>query len=574
MSEPQHAQTADRCPVCGRPAGTDAQCRDCGWTLNTPWRLGRGDEAGFRARLDAARLAADLQVAARLGDDWRDIAPLLRGVPDDAAWAEARGAVSVPVRPARPVLTRAVTDLAGGARLAVIEVSAEGLTATLVDDMARDHGPLRGRSWTEVLPMLSADPAERAFQLAGGERDLDRPALEPALAAALTAWARTLPPERVAICRVPGWPLPELATRLLAPRRLATATAAEPGELPELLTAVAATRPIRTGYGLLVARLDPKGHRVTAELHPLLDAGARGGAMAEVTVHRAPGMSPATTFAVCTVERPPRLVAAWRATLRTGPVQVRVVLDGPERVRLTAPAEVKSEPQDLSGILEGLPKRFVAPPRRLELFCLLELNGPATAVWRRRKLLDGLLDLLAAEVPDRVDAAVLGYSDHSFRGRTIIDVVHGGGAPEPLAAARSSLKRLPDPVEPFTAGAAPLEDALTALASTVPPPRAPRVLLTVAGRPPHPLISDRSGRRPVDVCPSRHDWSKALARTHTGRRVAVVDEVTESPAPVWRTLGEHGLLGLDGADPRALAAALGLLPSAPVRFSVPLAHPL
>ncbi|RFS82241.1 hypothetical protein D0T12_28830 [Actinomadura spongiicola] len=574
MSEPRDPREADRCPVCGWPAGADARCRDCGWTLHTPWRLGRGDESGFQARLDAARLEADLRVAARLGDDWRDTAPLLRGVPDDAAWAEARRAVSVPVRPARPVLARAVADLAGGARLAVVEVSAEGLTATLVDDLARTDGPPRTRSWNEMLPMLSADPAVRAFQLAGGERELDRPALELALVAAVTAWARTLPPDRIAICRVPGWPLPELATRLLAPRHLATATAVEPGELAALLTEVAATRPIRTGYGLLVARLEPKGSRVTAALHPLFDAGARGGAMAEVTVYRAPGMSPATTLAVCTVEQPPRLVAAWRATPRTGPVQVRAVLDGPERVRLTVPSGLDPDPQNLSGILEGLPKRFVAPPRRMELFCLLELNGPARAVRRRRELLDGLLDLLASEVAERVDAAVLGYSDHSFRGRTIIDVVHGGGALERPAATRSSLKRLPEPVEPFTAGAAPLEDALTALASTVPPPRAPRVLLTVAGRPPHPLVADRSGRRPVDVCPSRHDWSKALARTHTGRRVAVVDEVPETPASVWRALGEHALLGLDGTEPRALAAALGLLPSAPVRFSVPLAHPL
>ncbi|TDB83709.1 hypothetical protein E1264_27340 [Actinomadura sp. KC216] len=582
MPEPQAAPSAASCPVCGLPAGAGARCADCGWTLRTPWRLGHGDAAGFQADLDAACLAADLRAAARLGGDWRDHATLLRGVPDDAAWAAARDAAQVPIRPAGPVVAAAIDRRADGARLAILEAGPDGLTATLVDHLVRAEEPGETRCWTELLPMLSADPAERAFQLAGAQHGLDRSALEPALAAALGEWTRRLPPARIAICRAPGWPLPELATRLLAPETAAEPGAlaagpgsatAEPGALAGLLAEIAAARPIRTGYGLLVARVGPEPARVGTELSTLLPAGARGGAAEEITVYRAPGMNPLTTLAVCTVERPPRLIDAWRATLPAGPAVVRAVLDGPERVRLTEPAGLDSVSLDLPDILADLPTWFEPPPPLLELVCLLELNGPAGTVRRRRELLAGLFDLLATEMADRVRAAVVGYTDHAFRGRTILDVVPAW-RPEPPAAARTALDRLPDPVEPFAAGAAPLEDALDAVAGGGPPARAPRVLLTVAGRPPHPLYSDVSGLRPVDVCPLHRDWAAALARLPASRRITVLDRVPETPAPVWRALGEHGLLGLDGAAPRPLAAVLGLLPAAPVPFPLPLAHPL
>ncbi|MFD0683746.1 hypothetical protein [Actinomadura fibrosa] len=560
--------TAVRCPVCCLPAGTGDACGDCGWMLRTPWSLGATDRADFESRLGAARLAVDLRAAARLGGDWRDRAALLRGVPDDAAWAAARDAVRVEHRPAGPVLADGLARLPHGEPLAVIEVTADGVTARLVDERAQAGEPVRSRRWTELLPMLSADPGEREFQLAGGTRGMDRSAVEPELAAALATWAAPLPPARAAICRLPGLPLPELAAGLLADE-----TAAEPGDLAAQLDEVAAVLPIRTGYGLLVAHIGPAPEQVTPALSEMLAAGSHRGDAATLTVYRAPGTSPPTTLAVCTVESPPRLVAAWRATLPTGPVAVRAELDGPARVRLTGPTGLAPEPRELDGILDGLPTWFRPPPPRLELVCLLELNGPAAAVAGRRELLDGLLGVLAEETGDRVETAVIGYADHYVRGRTNLDVVHGTGL-KPPADTRTALARLPAPVEPYDRAAAPLEDALALLAAQDPSSTAPRILLVVAGRHPHPVGTDRGGRGPT-ACPGHIDASAALARAPAGHRVAVLDTVPDGePAAIWRALGEHGLLGLADTTPRNLAVVLGLLPASPIPFSVPLAHPL
>ncbi|WP_157963970.1 hypothetical protein [Actinocorallia populi] len=569
------------CPVCSLPAGRLDRCAECGWELRTDWRQGRADRSGFAAALQEAVLDHDLRVAARLDEDWKPYAAWLRGVPDEAAWTRARTRQGPPVRPLRPLLARVLPALGAADSLAVFETDAEGVAVTLVragELEQADRSARHGVTWRELVPMLAQDPAERRFQLAGGLAGLDRATLEAVLRQRLTRWAEGLAEGmvRIAVCRAPGWTLPEQAVRSLG-----SMTARETGRVQDALDGIRAELPLRVPYGLLVAAVNPD-RTVRMATRPLFAAGTRPGTSARAGVRCVEGgVAQDTVLAVVTEEPARRLVSAWSGPLDPGGAhELEVLLEAPGRVRLVRPGGMAADPRSLAELERLAPARLDLRAEQIELVCLLELNGRPEPVARRRELLSGLFELLAREAPGRVSAAVLGYGEHFAAGRKHPAVLHGDWL-RPLPEAREVLDALPDRATGFYPNAAPLEDALHEVVDrgARDPFAYSRVLLVLAGRTAHPpstpLLQDVD--RPAHACLNGLDWQDSAARldfaAKVTRRFAVLDRLDEAARaePLWRELGRDLLVELPKATPRRLAVDMNLIPADPVRCPFPLA---
>lgn len=569
------------CPVCSLPVGRLTHCAECGWELQTSWRQGRPDRAAFTAALQRAVLDHDLRVAARLGDDWKPYAPWLRGVPDEAAWARARARPEPPVRPLRPLLEAVLPTLGATGTLAVFEADAEGVAVTLVraDDLEQEERPARHAvSWPDLLPLLARDPAHRGFQLAGGLAGVDRALLETVLRERLARWAAGLAEGmvRIAVCRVPGWTVPEQAVRLLG-----SMTAADTGHVQDVLDEIRTGLPLSVPYGLLVAAVNPVDQTVRLATRPLFAAGTLPGTVTRTAVRCVRDDTQDTVFAVVAEGPVRRLVSAWSGpSAPGGEHEVEALLERPGRVRLTRPAGLAEDRRSLAELERLAPARLDLRIDRVELICLLELNGRAEPVARRRDLLSGLFELLAEEAPGRISAAVLGYGEHFAQGRKHESVLHGDWL-RPLPEARAVLDALPPRASGFYPHAAPLEDALHAVVDqgSRDPYAYSRVLLVLAERPAHPPFTAlrEDVDRPAHACPRGLDWRASAGRldlaARVTRRFAVLDRVDETARadPLWRELGRDLLAELPETTPRRLAVAMNLIPEERVRCPFPLA---
>ncbi|MBO2465716.1 hypothetical protein [Actinomadura violacea] len=585
--------SADRCPLCAVPidaaaveaAATrrDVRCTLCGWTLAGPWRPGRADRAAAEAALSAARLEFDLRAAARAGDDWLPYAPHLRGRPAEAQWQEARRDVAALREAARPPLGAVLDALGPHRALVVVAVEDAGLRLFVTGGVPA-AGPLGYRElaavpWSALLPGLPRDATHRRFQLAGGPSGIDPAWADATIGGAVGDLVRRYctSVDTAVMSGLPGMPFPDAVVRAFTGLLPDVRIAAGAPDAAALLDRIAAERPIARPYGLAALRARPGDGAAEVVRLPLFPAGARAGDEAQVRVRRAPGgAGQETALAVVTWDDPPEPVRIVTARMPRGAAGlVRIALDGPGRLRFLEPDTVDDAAPAWPDLLRRVPRRLPSAAFATELVCVLELGGRAETARRRRDLVADLLELLGDELGGTARVAVVGHLDHPIEPKhKNRDVVSGGPLQAPDEAART-LADLPDaPSGPFGARAAPLEDSLDRAAALLHGPRdgRSRILLTVAGRPPHPGSGHGDVIRPVEPCPRRLNWRHSVARLEAAgvRLVAVTDEPAPKDVPgqdarrrddpEWDVLGAAHRTGLDSVDAAGLAKVLGVLP--------------
>jgi hypothetical protein len=580
------------CPVCGRVAGPETQCRECGWALRVPLRAGPVTtemRQEFTARLDDARRQLDTRVAARIQADPGPYQRYIRGGPPNATqWAAAQQAACQDVGDATDddglcaALARVLDGLQLGAETAIVEVGAEGVTITKVS-LDRFGSPRLDRcaekAWTAILPMLSTAELERHFQLAGAISQLDRRSIWDHLRRGLPQIPGGGP---LVICRTAGWLIPEWAASVAAiglgaslVRTIGTVDSVPAGTF---LATLADGVPLRCAYSLMVAVVDSGSGEVDTQTRELFGPGAVPGAEADLSLRRLPSDHEDTALAIFAGDGDlGEPLALYSVPLPDAPsFEFQAILEGPGRVRIVQPDDAVTHPRSWAEVRARIPHRVDVATVPGDLVCAVELSGPADGVRTRLRLVRRLLELMATEYPDpaQLRVAVLTCTAHRFEpAREYLPVVRGKELGPALdAAAWLSRQTAADVGYPL---AAPIEDLLheasLLLAGSRPDGRAPR-LLTVAGRRPHPY--PQGDERPLR-CPLKYRWRDIVGQLTgpiTARCVAVADALPGDDVlnAIWRNLGPAGLHALPDATPRLIAEDLGLLVRNLQRIPVPL----
>lgn len=577
------------CPVCGRPAGQDTACRDCGWTLRTARRPGpitTQRQKEFDERLSAAQRVFDARAAALVASTPDRLLPWIRGgIPDPAEWAEARrraaaaAAGAVDEETAGREIAGLLAGLDDGAEVTIAEIGEAGVAVARVRldpsgalELRRDQPVL---AWTGLLPALSAQAGERLLQLAGTASGPADAGLSGRLAACLPRLSGRV----LVICRLAGWPVPELAARLVsdasgAARLIRVAKPADADSRDSLLDSLAARMPLRRGYGVVVALVDPVTGAVSTGSRRLFEPGDLPGVESTLSLRRGPGAAGPTTLALTAGSE---VVSLYSVPPGAEPAyQVRAVLDGPGRVRFTAPDGVAPDTRAWADVLAAIPPRVDMVPGPVDLVCAMELAGSKEQVDRRKDLVRRLLEQLAEEYPGprQLRVGLLGCTDHVFapgeERRRVVRV-------QPLAPAAAALSALANfrGAEVRYLAAAPLEDLLhearRMLADSRAAGRATRLLM-VARRRPHPRAL---GEENIVPCPFKCDWRPLL---HQLRReagtvcVTVTDTVPSRSArtAIWEELGHAGLHALSDATAWRVGEDLGILARHTQRIPIPL----
>jgi hypothetical protein len=581
------------CPVCGRVVGPEPQCTECGWTLRSPLRAGPvtpqlRDE--FTLRLRDARHALDARIAARVSADPAPYSSYIRGgVPDDAQWAAARESARLDAGDAvdEATLRADIADLASGlradAQAAIVEVSADGIAVAQVglDRFGTpwlDRAP--GVAWVSVLPMLSADERERHFQLAGGLSGLDRSAVSEDL-------RRGLPDiphgDLLLVCRSAGWLVLEWAAATLRASRpdarfLRVAGAA--GDIPAaaVLASLTTEAPLPDAYLLKVAVVDDVSGEVRTQDRQIFAPGDIPGTESCVSLRRPPGNSAETALAIFSAsDARSEPLALYSLPLPPEPTfDLRIILDGPGRMRIVAPPGATTHPGTWAQVRSEIPDRLDVTAGPADLVCAVDLAGPTPVARARLRLVRSLLELLSEEYAARgqLRVSVLTCTDHDFeRGREKLHVVRGIGlSPVPKAADWSARQSTVKEIYP---PAAPMEDLLYEAAIKLEGSRAAgrsARLLILGGRRPHPVPR---GTENIQQCPHGYKWRqylKQLVGTAGARCVAVADAVPNDPvqAAIWEELGPDGLRWLPDATARLVGEDLALLARHAQRIPIPL----
>lgn len=551
--------TEARCPVCDRAVGPNvpgSTCGLCGWPWYLPLRAGSvtaGRRQDFETRLQAARRdlgrREEQDLDARLGDVIRHLIP--------------------------------------GAASTVIEISVVGVTTTTVrlDDSVSPRVSDGGcASWTDLLPMLSRSDQARERELADGEGLGDV-----AIVALLRDHLPPIPDGPVlVICAPASWRvLDEAATAFAGRPRAAVLRLfrAGAGAVRERLTELAARAPLRCAYQLMTATVDRQTGATALRPRELFPIGAEPGTEASLTMQRLPGDTADTTLAIFAfpggVVRPAAApFALYSVALPAEPVvKLRAVLDGPGRVRVVQPAGAEAHAGSWEQVRRQMPGRVRMAVAPVDLLCAIDLAGTMDAVRQRRALIRDLIRLLGMERRDGpgLRIGLVTCTDHLFGRRPgrserapVTRVLPLGSADKAL----DWLDKAPS-AEVTYQPAAPVEDllheALPLLAASRRGGRVP-LLVTVAGRRPHPHSQLSDGRLP---CPHGYMWQDLIRRlTHqVGARCAMVTDATPSGAEAaeWRELGRAGQHTLADATARQLAEDLGLLLPPGDRIPIPLA---
>jgi hypothetical protein len=494
---------ANACPVCAEPESGDvvrpAHCALCGWELRSVHRLGvagAAQRAIFDGQLAEACRAYDLRAVAAAAvyagpayaDAYLRLARHVRGGAPD-------GDVPAPppdrrVTVTMPVLTERMrgADLADG--FLFVEVGAAALTVWHADGGVGDPPIVSSQRWHEICPALSGYRQVQLFQLAGGlgAGRVSRAVWRDAVAGAVATIAATLTRPVVLVDGPDGLVLLHDVVAAVRDRIDVVATIpAQPdaralGLLAQhLMSGIARLE----GYDVLVARYGHAGTGLRLDRRPVFPPAQLAAGQARettVVVHGPPGGGDTvvpivrhdadTTGPAAAVLVLP-LAAGERAELvvrQTGPGAIEVGHPGGRR-----DDSVWAGAGDLA--------RY-GRPGQLDVVITVELGEPADGpgVVRERVLTARrLLDQIAhAHADARI--AVIGYRDH--------DLSRGGvklltGPLGPVADATGQLLGM-SPTAASYDFVAPLEEALAAAGDLAWRGPAQKILIMLAGRPPHP----------------------------------------------------------------------------------------
>jgi hypothetical protein len=574
----------------------ESQCQECGWILQSPWRAGPVTAQAreeFTLRFHGAQHALDRRIAARIAADPGPYHRYIRGGPPDAEqWAAARRAAVTDLgEVAGEALLRArLAEVAGrlrtDSRTAVVEVGRDGI-ALCEAGLDRSGAPWLDRvpvmTWTALLPMLSATEHERHFQLAGGFGQLDRVAVRERVRDCLDGIPRT---DLLVICRPAGWPVLEWTVAAIVAARpgaslLHMAGTADPVPAAVMLASLTTEAPLRVAYQLMVAVVDHVSGKVHAEARPVFSPGDSPGTESSLALRRPPGEGEDTTLAIFSEDgSPDEPLALYSVPLPAQRVfDLRMVLDGPGRVRISEPSGATAHSQTWARVRGEIPDHVPVTLGPTDLVCAVELCGPREAVRERLRLIRSLLATLEDEYPESewLRIGVLTCTDHNFeRGRERASVVQGIRL-SPVAETLAWLTRQ-EPARITYEPAAPIEDLLheasIMLDKSSKAGRAPRLLLVGARRPhPYPESSDKLMR-----CPLKYQWRESLRRL-TGlagaRCVAVADAKPASPAQlaIWESLGPSGLRWLPETTGQLVGEDLALIAGHAQQIPIPLSNP-
>lgn len=559
-------------------------------------------------RIMAARRRYDLRVAIRAAGrpGERDrallttLGRLVRGgaaQQNEIDHAVAEFDTEAPDEPAATVLGFTLSRLVAAEIDAIefVEIGPDriSLETLVVDDLgvpARSSSSDR-LSWSDVLPVLPADEGLRRYLLAGGilseEAGVDpdplalttsaetaagqavRQLLEAATAGIRrvklgdraadlpgSSWPGVLV-DTVLVRRTAGWPLLEAAA---AGARAVMHPVAEivdlgAGTLADIVMRARSLAPLRYGYDLILAEIDPRTEAVKPVRWQLFKPGTA------IRPHNWPTEN-------VDVMAPPsaadHLVLPVMMRLGTDPADMPVVdmatmpgsTPGSTRlqVRLMAPGQVSfhGRPHVVSRddradrwqeLRAALASRSPAG-READLVLLVELGGTADAVASRVGLATEVVDRLRYRTGLRV--AVVGYRDHGYSHRVDAvparDALIVGCGLERASNARSvlAMEYLWQAVESQDDHAAPLEDALNRVAQRrfVAWRDGARHLLVVLGRrPPHPgSVHDRA-HPSARICDHHLRWRDIVDRLRREHRVEC--------AVVWHRATAHGTAEAD-----------------------------
>lgn len=585
------------CMVCGWLADGGGRCRWCGWDPNAATsasdpladrlRAARRRHDGLAIlrvaslpdRLDlarAARLETRFVRDAPLGDDERrllvdridrDRTALPQATLDEVARAELR-------------------RLVGGETcgIAFFEVDPYGVRWFTVD--ADEIGTPRlnravtsALDWRAIAPSLSDDPDERSFQLAGGRGPdpVDLQAIDQALWRTLHApssrdscWSKVL------IRGTAGWSIIDRAIAVLSETGPRHVEARSPRETDpaSLVASLIALAPLRHPYELALAAVDETSGEVRVETIPLFPAGATESTpAAAVSVAALPSDLERVSLPI--VVRHGAAPDEWH-TVAVGSIalppgastRVTVGLAGPGSVRFSSLRDVQLDTRTWPELLALVPPRALRGGPPLDLVFAVELAGDRAVVEQRVRLVQAAADRFASAVGSTLRVALVGYHDHVFRHdqteRSPLVHVQQLDAPGPALNALRGWELGSEVRHDY---AAPAEDALAELGRIAWRHGSRRVLVLLAGRPPHPAVQQEDLALP---CPYRLDWSSQLgaARRDSSLTCLAVTGPGGPPADpgaarrafaAWAELGAAGIFPL-GSDPgdlpdRMLAAA-------------------
>lgn len=363
--------------------------------------------------------------------------------------------------------------------------------------------------------------------------------------------------------------------------------------------------PLRYGYDLVLAAVDSSTRVVTIKPHRLFAPGAAavpGLNPVNVAVNAVPGhtadrvLLPVVArrtanddyqdLGTLAASRPLVTMKEFDATV-PGHVDLTIRLAGPAHLeiadaqrRVRAPVAMPEWPDLLAGLPARLPTEEELTPRPLDLVLLVELGGGTGTVHRRVAMARSVIDELDA-VPGQVRVAVVGYRDH-FGNHHIDAIGHQDQADEALLVggkltspdgALSMFKKTRQwqAVPIGDIHAAPIEDALQSIVTDPGwkwEPTARHVLLTIGGRPPHPVKVSPDGD-PVQPCPHRWSWQDSLRRLRGQQSVecfAVLDgEVTSEgyAERAWQQLGERFRYDAAGVTAERVVRDIANLEQAP-----------
>ena len=562
------------CPICAEPATDDVEvCTGCGWQLRAGPFLGwaaAADTAKFDEHLERVAGDWDLAAAARSGATRAMTAALdpRGGLPTEAVWAAAIAepmALRAAAAPGDDALAGVLARLTNRTTRMVhfVSMTCEHIAhQRVVADPAGFPVIDGGTTFVDwATATVSADPARRRFQLAGGvgADPVNRYAFDRAIARALPGLE-----DGQCVLAYPsqGWTLLDRARDVLGRRTEVAATieaGPEPFDLVELTTEVLETAPLPCDYAALLQSVDSVSGAVEVVTWRLFAAGTRvvPGTLPpshHMTLQGSPTTDDLTAVPVvaCVGEDPStwRVIAMGGTMLPSGSAaRVEFTLDGLTKVRICRGGGRLVSPfggAELPELLAAIPER-VSPTPPLDLVFAVELAGTEEQVRARLTFVDRLTQLvIARRQVSQVRFGAIGYVDHRDRPTARYPsnrVVFGGGEPGSAAHMRSVLGTW-EAHAPLRDAATAMEDALAKAAGLHwhRSAAADRVLVLVGLRP--PAVPAATG--PIPVCPHRMSWRDSLDRLRS-RRVRIVGVREAGPVT---TIG-----GPEGAAIRAYATA-------------------